>query len=144
MIDFLCHEPACSPVLRLAQVLSCAFFAILFLQSGIDKVIDRRGNMDWLTAHFAGSLLGEQVPLMLTLVTLFELAAGALSAAGVVALLVTGSGDLAVAGVALSALSLLMLFFGQRVARDYAGAAVIVSYFVLAMFTLFLFQADHG
>jgi hypothetical protein len=32
----------------LLQILPSAFLAILFLQSGIDKVVDRRGNLEWL------------------------------------------------------------------------------------------------
>ena len=39
--------------LFIMQVLASAFLAVLFLQSGIDKVTDRRGNLDWLTGHFA-------------------------------------------------------------------------------------------
>ena len=64
------------------QILTSAFFAILFLQSGIDKVIDRRGNLEWLTGHFAKSPLAGMVPLLLGVITLMELAAGALSAVG--------------------------------------------------------------
>ena len=32
----------------LMQIFASAFLAILFLQSGIDKVVDRRGNFEWL------------------------------------------------------------------------------------------------
>jgi hypothetical protein len=35
------------------QIFASAFLAILFLQSGIDKIVDRRGNFEWLKAHFA-------------------------------------------------------------------------------------------
>jgi len=31
----------------LMQIFGSAFLAILFLQSGIDKIIDRRGNLEW-------------------------------------------------------------------------------------------------
>ena len=41
----------------LLQAFISAFLAILFLQSGIDKVVDRRGNLEWLTGHFAKSPL---------------------------------------------------------------------------------------
>ena len=46
----------------LLQIFGSAFLAILFLQSGIDKIIDHRGNLDWLTGHFAKSALGGVVP----------------------------------------------------------------------------------
>jgi hypothetical protein len=34
-----------------------------------------------------------------------------------------------------------MLFFGQRLAKDYAGAAVLASYFLLVLFGLYLYSA---
>jgi diacylglycerol kinase len=35
-------------------------------------------------------------------------------------------------------MSILALFFGQRVAKDYAGAAVLVPYFLLTLVALYL------
>ncbi len=115
------------------QVLSTLLLAITFLQSGLDKVLDWKGNLGWLTGHFAKSpLRGVVTPLLLVL-TLMELGAGALCAAGVVSLGLTGSTRLAVAGVALSGLSFVALFFGQRMAKDYAGAAGLVPYFLVSL-----------
>ena len=48
----------------LLQILVSAFLAILFLQSGIDKVVDRHGNLDFLKGHFAKSPLAGSVPAM--------------------------------------------------------------------------------
>src|SRR5256885_12680612 len=62
------------------QVLSSAFLAILFLQSGIDKVVDRRGNLEWLNGHFAKSPLAGMVPAMVTVITILEIVAGGPSA----------------------------------------------------------------
>ena len=56
-----------------------AFFAILFLQSGIDKVTDRKGNLEWLTGHFSKSPIADHVPLLLSVLTGMELLAGALN-----------------------------------------------------------------
>ena len=64
----------------LMQILVAAFLAILFLQSGIDKIVDRRGNLEWLKGHFAKSPLAGTVPALLTAITILEVAAGALSA----------------------------------------------------------------
>jgi hypothetical protein len=38
----------------------------------------------------------------------------------------------------LGALSILALFFGQRVAKDYPGAAVLVPYFILLLILIYL------
>jgi uncharacterized membrane protein YraQ (UPF0718 family) len=41
-------------------------------------------------------------------------------------------------GVAFGALSLVFLFFGQRIAKDYTGAGGLVSYFIAAIIGLLL------
>ncbi len=115
------------------QVLISAFFAILFLQSGIDKVLDRKGNLDWLTGHFAKSPLAGMVPLLLGVITLMELAAGALCAVGCVMVLLRHDSTIAFYGVVLSGIALLALFFGQRMAKEYPGAAALVPYFLVVI-----------
>ena len=69
--------------LDLVRVAVAAFLAILFLQSGIDKIVDRKGNMEWLTGHFAKSPLASLVGPMLAVITLIEIASTAPSAASV-------------------------------------------------------------
>ena len=91
------------------QLLTSAFFAILFLQSGIDKVIDRKGNLEWLTGHFAKSPLAGMVPLLLGVITLMELVAGALSAIGCVMILLRRDSTVAFYGAIVSAVSILAL-----------------------------------
>lgn len=115
------------------QILISAFFAILFLQSGIDKVVDRRGNLEWLTGHFAQSPLAGTVPLLLGIITLMELAAGALSAIGCFMVLFRHDSTIAFYGAILAGLTLLALFFGQRMAKEYAGAAALVPYFLVVI-----------
>jgi len=115
------------------QVFTSAFFAILFLQSGADKVIDRKGNLDWLTGHFAKSPLAGMVPLLLSVITLMELAAGALSAVGCVMIVFRRDSTIAFYGAIVAGLALLALFFGQRMAKEYPGAAALVPYFLVVI-----------
>ena len=70
---------ASSGTIFILQILVSAFLAILFLQSGIDKVVDRRGNLEFLQGHFAKSPLAGMVPLLATVITILEIASGALS-----------------------------------------------------------------
>jgi diacylglycerol kinase len=123
----------------LMQIFASAFLAILFVQSGIDKIVDRRGNFEWLKAHFAKSPLAGIVPAMLICITLLEVAAGALSAVGCVLLILLKDSTAAFYGAILSAAAVTALFFGQRVAKDYAGAAVLVPYFLLTLVAIYLF-----
>jgi hypothetical protein len=122
----------------LLQIFGSAFLAILFLQSGIDKIIDLRGNLEWLKGHFAKSQLAGVVPVLLAAITILEVAAGGLSAIGCLILIVSRETTLAFFGAVASAVALIALFFGQRMAKDYAGAAVLVSYFLLTLVTIYL------
>lgn len=130
------HTPATA--LYVMQILVSAFLAILFLQSGIDKIIDYGNNLEWLKGHFARSLLGGVVPMLLTTLTMLELAAGGLSAIGCIVLLVSRESAVAFYGAVVSAIALMALFFGQRMAKEYAGAAVLVPYFLLTLAAIYL------
>ena len=120
------------------QILVAAVLAILFLQSGIDKIVDRRGNLEWLEGHFAKSPLAGIVPALLTTITILEVAAGMLSAFGCVLVLLMRDSTVAFCGAVISAAAIIALFFGQRVAKDYAGAAVLVPYFLITLVAIYL------
>lgn len=124
-----------------AQCMATLMLAILFLQSGLDKVLDFRGNLAWLTGHFAKSPLRSVVLPMLVTVTVTEVAAGALSAVGALHLVVHHTQVLALWGARLATLNIVMLFLGQRLAKDYAGAAALVPYFILCVGALLLLAA---
>ena len=70
--------------------------------------------------------------------TLLELSAGILSAIGFVALLVSHNSVIAFYGAVLSAIAIVALFFGQRMAKEYAGAAVLVPYFLVTLVAIYL------
>jgi len=120
------------------QILASAFLAILFLQSGIDKVIDRRGNLEWLKGHFAKSPLAGIVSALLICITILEVAAGALSGLGCLLIIVLKDSTIAFYGAILSAAAITALFFGQRIAKEYAGAAVLVPYLLLTLVAIYL------
>lgn len=124
------------------QILVSAFLAILFLQSGLDKLMDRRGNRAYLDEHFAKSPLAKTVGPMFAVITILEVSAGALSGVGCLLLLLTHDSTVAYLGAVLAAANIAALFFGQRVAKDYAGAAVLVPYFLLALTGIYLL-AEH-
>ena len=122
----------------LTQIFAADFLAILFLQSGIDKVVDRHGNVEWLKGHFAKSPLAGVVPALVIAITILELAAGVLSGVGCMALIVSRDSTVAFYGAVISAVATIALFFGQRMAKDYAGAAVLVPYFLLTLVAIYL------
>ncbi len=125
-------------VKNLPALFAASFVAILFIQSGLDKVFDWKGNLEWLTGHFSKTLLAGMVPLMLGTITITELATGLLAAVGIIYFLAAGSTLLIFYASVIGAASITALFFGQRVAKDYPGAAVLVPYFILLLGTMLL------
>jgi hypothetical protein len=71
-------------------------------------------------------------------ITVLEAAAGVLCGLGALCLLVGLGSGLALWGLVVSIISLLCLFFGQRLAKDYGGAVVIASYYAVAILGLIL------
>ena len=109
------------------------FLAITFLQSGLDKVVDRKANLDWLTGHFSKTFMKNTVPLLLTFVTIMELGVGVLNGAGVIGSFFIDTHVILFLGAMIAAKTLLYLLFGQRLAKDYDGAKTIVVYFIVAL-----------
>ena len=79
------------------------FLAIVFLQSGLDKIFDFSGNVAYITELFASAPVPVPVAPLLACLALFETAAGVLSASGALAIAFTGSTTLAYWGAILSA-----------------------------------------
>jgi putative oxidoreductase len=126
--------------LPFAQLLCMLFLAALFIQSGLDKVFDWKGNLDWLKGHFKKTFAAGMVPLLLAVVTILEVSAGFTSLAGALMLFFKNDLQTGIWGAQLAALAILFLFTGQRIAKDYGGAAALVPYFLLCVFSLWLFQ----
>ena len=123
---------------NLPALFAALLVSILFIQSGLDKVFDWKGNLTWLTGHFAKTIFAKTVPPMLATITVMELATGFLSVAGLIYFVATGSLALIFYASIIGAASITALFFGQRVAKDYAGAAVLVPYFLLLTLLMYL------
>jgi len=124
-----------------AEILLLLFLVITFVQSGLDKLVDWSGNLSWLKGHFAESPLKNVVPILLGTILVTEIISGLLCAIGIYQFIALGESSMAFYGAILSCVTLLMLLFGQRMAKDYDGARTIVIYFVPVIFLVFLLQA---
>jgi len=116
-----------------AQLMTSLFLAILFLQSGLDKVFNFADNLGWLTGHFSKTPFRSQVKMMLITITIAEVAAGVLALMGAGQIAMNGEKTFAMYGAQFATLDIVMLFFGQRIAKDYAGAASLVPYLILCV-----------
>ncbi len=114
------------------------FLLITFLQSGIDKLVDWKGNLDWLKGHFAETFMGKMVPFLLATILIIEMITAICCIMGIYHLFVDNNTYFGVLAMFLACLTLLMLLFGQRVAKDYQGALTITCYFIVAIFGLYV------
>jgi hypothetical protein len=119
-------------------ILVCLFFAVTFLQSGFDKVADAKGNRDYFQSHFQGSPLAGMVPLLLTIITAMEIATGLICVAGAMGVFIERLRVISAFAILASLLTLLCLFAGQRIAKDYPGAATLAAYFIVGVGGLLL------
>ena len=121
----------------LVKLLVPAFMAVLFLQSGTDKVFQRSDNVTYITDYFKKTFLLPFASILLTVSTVLELTSGILSAIGVAALFY-GNALWAFWGLMFSAFSFLSLLFGMRIAKDFPGSVSMASYMALTVLGLLL------
>lgn len=125
---------------NITELLLLIFLTITFLQSGIDKVLNWKGNLSWLTGHFAKSPFKGMVPVLLGIIMVLEMLSGILSGVGVFQFAIDGESVFGFYGAILSTITLLMLLLGQRVAMDYEGARTIVVYLIPTIFLVYIMQ----
>jgi hypothetical protein len=116
-----------------ASILILVFLALTFIQSAYEKIFYWQENIDWLTAHFAKTRIKNLVNPSLLILVVFELISGILSIVGIIQLLVNNGRTFGFYGAIFSSITLLMMLFGQRLAKDYDGARTIVIYFIPAV-----------
>ena len=118
---------------KVAFILVLVFFLIVFIQSGLDKIFDYKGNLnflkDLLKIYFSPTL----IELALISVTILELASGILCLIGIINFVFNDSNFIGLLGLITGSIALLVLLFGQRVSKNYDGAKTIAIYFILAM-----------
>ena len=122
----------------LAQGFVGAFLAVLFLQSGLDKVFDWSGNKVYVTGYLDKTPMRRFSGFLFFIITVLEVLAGVVSAAGVLSTVLLRETGLGLFGAFLAASSIISLFMGQRLAKDYASAAAMVPYFLTTLGALVL------
>ncbi len=96
LLDVVCtglRAEACScSVDVILKVVAGLFLAVLFLQSGLDKMFIWKSELEWLKKHFERSPLKAVTALLLAVIMVMEIAAGLLCAAGIIVLPAAGNG----------------------------------------------------
>lgn len=120
------------------EILILLFLIVTFLQSGIDKMTDWKGNLGFIKDHFKDSPLKNMVPLLLGIVLITEVVASLFMIVGIYQIISSGVKEFAIYGIELASLTLIFLLIGQRLAKDYAGAMTLAVYFIITIFGLYI------
>ena len=110
-----------------------AFFFIVFIQSGVDKIYDHKGNSAYLNDLLKNYFSPPLIAFSLIVVTILELISGILCIIGIIDFILNKSNFIGLIGLIIGSIALLILLFGQRVCKNYDGAKTIGIYFILIM-----------
>ena len=66
-MQILNYEP-----IEIVQILVSVFFSIVFFQSGVDKILDRKGNLDFFKDHFKDTPLNKILSPALNILVFLE------------------------------------------------------------------------
>lgn len=117
----------------LAIIILAIFFIITFLQSGLDKLKNKEGNIAWFKSQFENTVLK---PIVLPLFWLIAIQEIVVSLYLIYALFRIFMGQYDTTeltwGFLATLVLLVQLFFGQRIAKDYVGASGIVPYIIVS------------
>jgi|TARA_B110000037_G_C16945626_1_gene434645 uncharacterized membrane protein YphA (DoxX/SURF4 family) len=117
--------------LVLCQILIAIFISIVFIQSGLDKVLNRRNNLEYFKVQFSKSIFNKVYPILLSLLTILELVGGLMLVYGIYFSFAEKTTLWIFYGLVYLAITMIFLLLGQRIAKDYVGAADLVPYFIL-------------
>ena len=123
---------------KIGFLLILSFFSIVFIQSGLDKVFDHKGNLSFLRDLLGKFFNQSLITLAFVSVTVLELFSGFLCLAGLFYTLFYDSSLIGLVGLIVGSVALLVLLFGQRVSKNYEGAKSITIYFILSIIGVLL------
>src|SRR6187551_1811619 len=127
------HWDFATLIMVMVASLAAGFMAITFIQSGLDKIFDYKGNLSFMKEQFSKTFLKNMIGIFLPVLLIFELISGLLCVAGVIQIFMKEGREMLVYGFLLSGITLLMLLFGQRVSKQYPGAVSLTGYFLIVL-----------
>jgi hypothetical protein len=118
---------------------------ILWLQSGFDKISDFKGNYEWIKGQFSKSPLKGITKLLLIKLTVLEVSTGLCGIVAIGEIWIYGTLYASFFTCFLSMISLCALFFGQRLSKEYGGAASLMGYMIytLAVLTFTVIMKEY-
>ena len=122
---------------NVASLLILVLLALTFIQSSYEKLFYWNDNVTWLKQHFSNTIIKNLIPKCLVILVVFELITSILCVVGTIQLLLNDGRFYGFYGAVFSCITLLMMLFGQRLAKDYDGARTIVIYYIPAIMAVY-------
>ncbi|MCL7762040.1 DoxX family protein [Polaribacter sp. Z014] len=120
------------------EVLILLFLIITYLISAFEKISDWKGSVNYIESHFKNSPLKNKVSFLLTILFITEIIASILMIIGVYQIYIFQIKEIALLGIELSAVSIIFMLIGQRLAKDYPGAMSLGVYFIITLCGVYL------
>ena len=123
------------------EILILLFLIITYLISSFEKINDWKGNVTFIKNHFKISPLKNNVAFLLAILLILEIVASILMIVGVYQIYTSEIKEIALLGIELSAVSLIFMLIGQRLAKDYPGAMSLGVYFIITLGGVYLLNS---
>ena len=120
------------------EVFILLFLIITYVISGYEKISDWKGNVNFIKNHFQNSPFKNNVPFLLAILLIVEIIASVLMSIGVYQIYTSETKEIALLGIELSAVSIIFMLIGQRLAKDYPGAMSLGVYFIITLCGVYL------
>lgn len=122
---------------NIASILILVFLAVTYLHSSQEKIFHWKENVNWFKEHFSKTRLKNQVTLALIHLIILELISGVLCVVGAIQLTLNSGRIYGLYAAIFSCITLIMMLFGQRLAKDYDGARTVVLYFIPSVMAVY-------
>ena len=123
------------------EVFILLFLIITYVISGYEKISDWKGSVNFIKDHFQNSPFKNKVPFLLAILLIVEIIASTLMIIGVYQLYTSEVKEIALLGIELSAVSIIFMLIGQRLAKDYPGAMSLGVYFIITLSGVYLLNS---
>ena len=121
-------------------ILISVFFIITYLFSFFEKVVNWKPTVGYYKNHFKNTFVAHKISNWILLVLLAELIVIVFLIIGFFNFVINQSNYMLKYAFISSAITLLMLHIGQRIAKDYAGATTITVYFIVTILGIFFIK----
>lgn len=114
------------------------FLFITFGISVIEKCMDWKGTISYIQHNFQHTFIKKYITLLIFVLLCLEIVTSGFLVFGFYQLLDKGVTDMALVACTLSAICILYMLIGQRIAKDYVGATSLTVYLIITVFGMYL------